>query len=400
VRILDLGYRRIGRPLLFRRGAEEVHETTLRVITALGCHRGARTAAGALLGRGRQPVTVAGIRFAGLVGLAAGMDKNGVGVRSWAAMGFGHAELGTVTARPQPGNARPRLFRLPHSQAIINRMGFNNAGAQALSDRLEQVGVRRGNHAVGLPLGISIGKSKVTPLAEATADYLASLRLLAPYADYIAINVSSPNTPGLRSLQDGDALRELVVAMVTTSRTLAETGGKLAVSGPETRSLPPVWRKPVPVFVKIAPDLTEAVLDEVLAVCTDAGVSGLIATNTTLSRGGVQPADRHRAVEAGGLSGAPLTIRAREVVRYLTAHTDLPVIGVGGIMTRDDGLAMLDAGACLLQVYTGYVYGGPGLVADLNRLSGRDDQLEEDRLGEDRLGEDQVEEGQVEEGQP
>jgi dihydroorotate dehydrogenase len=229
-------------------------------------------------------------------------------------------------------------------------MGFNNEGAEALADRLAAAGVVRGNQAAGIPLGISIGKSAVTPLAEAAQDYLSSFRLLAPYADYVAINVSSPNTPGLRTLQDGNALRELINALVGEAwRTRA-------------------GRSPVPIFVKLAPDLTEDAMEEALAVCEEEGAEGLIATNTTLARDGLRPADRATAGEAGGLSGAPLFKRARQVVAFLTARTRLPVIGVGGILTSDDGQAMLDAGARLLQVYTGYVYRGPALVSELNRL--------------------------------
>jgi dihydroorotate dehydrogenase len=351
--ILDAGYRRVVRPVLFRSyggDAERVHEQTLAALARLGGSAPALRAVAALCGTTRRPVTVAGIRFAGLVGLAAGMDKNGVGVAAWSALGFGHAELGTVTARPQPGNDRPRLFRLPASQAVINRMGFNNGGAEALAQRLHAAGVRRGNGAVGMPVGVSIGKTKTTPIEEATGDYLTSFRALAPYADYIAVNVSSPNTPGLRSLQDADALTELVSGLVAESRARALGG------------------HPVPIFVKIAPDLTPEALDEVLAVCENAGVQGLIATNTTIGRDDLADADLARAAESGGLSGAPLTVRARAVVRHLTAHSALPVIGVGGILTAADGQAMLDAGASLLQVYTGYIYRGPALTAELNRL--------------------------------
>jgi len=349
--IMDLGYRRLVRPVLFRSGGgdpERVHESTLRMINKVGEHPRARSALAAVLARGRQPVTVAGIAFPGRVGVAAGLDKNGVGVKAWGALGFGFAELGTVTAQAQPGNPAPRLFRLPGEQAIINRMGFNNLGAAALASRLAAAGVVRGNGAVGIPLGVSLGKSKVVPLEDATNDYLASFRLLAPYADYVAVNVSSPNTPGLRSLQDADALRELVGTLVAE----AERG----VGGP-----------PVPVFVKLAPDLTEDALEELLAVCAGAGAAGLIATNTTLARDAL-PADHPHRHEAGGLSGAPLAVRAREVVAFLTRRTDLPVIGVGGISTPDDGQAMLDAGAALLQVYSGYIYRGPALVGELNRL--------------------------------
>ena len=354
--IIDLGYRRVLRPLLFRAyggDAERVHEQTLAAVARIGRSRPALAALAALCARHRAPATVAGIQFPGIVGLAAGMDKDGVGIKTWASLGFGYIELGTVTAQTQPGNDRPRLFRLPESRAIINRMGFNNLGASALAERLAAAGVSRGNLAVGIPIGISIGKTKTVPLAEAAQDYLTSLRTVARYADYLAINVSSPNTPGLRSLQDPRTLAELI-------STLVNEAWRLADGGP-----------PVPIFVKMAPDLTEAALEEVVGVCTEAGAEGLIATNTTLGRDGIA-ADQPLAGEAGGLSGAPLTRRAREVVRFLAERTTLPIIGVGGIMSRDDGQAMLDAGASLLQIYTGHVYGGPALIDDLNRMTAPD----------------------------
>jgi dihydroorotate dehydrogenase len=350
--IIDLGYRSVLRPLLFRAyngDAERIHEQTLAAVARVGRSRQARAAIAALCGRHRAPASVAGIQFPGRVGLAAGMDKDGVGTRTWGSLGFGYIELGTVTAQPQSGNDKPRLFRLPNSRAIINRMGFNNRGAPALADRLAAIGVSRGNLAVGIPIGISIGKTKGVPLAEAADDYLASLRAVARYADYVAINVSSPNTPGLRSLQDARTLAELISALVNEAWRMAGGGS------------------PVPIFVKVAPDLTETALEEVVQVSAEAGAEGLIATNTTLSRDGIS-ADQPLAAEAGGLSGAPLTQRAREVVRFLAACTTLPIIGVGGIMSRDDGQAMLDAGASLLQIYTGYIYAGPSLVNDLNHL--------------------------------
>jgi dihydroorotate dehydrogenase len=327
-----------------------VHDSTLTAITTLARNRPALALVAALCARHQHPVEVAGIRFPGLVGLAAGMDKNGEAVRAWAALGFGHAELGTVTAIPQPGNERPRLFRSPASLALVNRMGFNNHGAAALAERLLAANIARGNMAAGIPIGISLGKSKITPLAEAAEDYLCSLRLLAPFADYLAINVSSPNTPGLRTLQEAETLRELLGALVAEA-------WRLAAGGP-----------PVPILVKLSPDLDEAALEELLVVCTEAGAEGLIATNTTLAREGVDPADAALAAETGGLSGAPLAARARAVVRFLAARTSLPIIGVGGIVSQDDGQAMLDAGASLIQIYTGYVYQGPALVSELNRL--------------------------------
>ncbi len=353
-------YQRLVRPLLFRAyggDAERVHEQTLAGLSLLGRTGPGRGLAAALLARGRKPVTVAGIDFPGSVGVAAGLDKNGVAVRSWASLGFGFAELGTVTALAQPGNDRPRLFRLPESRAIVNRMGFNNAGADALARRLAAAGVARGNGAVGMPLGISIGKSKVTPLAEAAEDYLTSLRLLAPYADYVAVNVSSPNTPGLRALQDADSLTALLTALTGEATRLAAGAA------------------PVPVFVKLAPDLTDEALEQAVDVVERSGAAGLIATNTTLARGGVDPREADRAAEAGGLSGAPLTVRAREVVAFLAARTSLPVIGVGGVMTVDDGQALLDAGARLIQLYTGFIYAGPGLVRDLNARLDRPERL-------------------------
>jgi dihydroorotate dehydrogenase len=350
--IIDLGYRGMLRPLLFRAyggDPERVHEETLEALSRIGRSRPARVALAALCARHRRPATVAGIQFPGLVGLAAGLDKDGVAIKTWGSLGFGFVELGTVTAQPQLGNDKPRLFRLPENRAIINRMGFNNRGAQALAQRLAADSVARGNMAAGIPVGVSIGKTKNVPLADATEDYLASLRSLAPYADYVSVNVSSPNTPGLRSLQDSQPLAELIATLVTEAWRIA------------------VGEPPVPILVKVAPDLTEPALEDVLQVCSDAGAEGLIATNTTLSRDGL-PAGEPGVAESGGLSGSPLTRRAREVVRFLAERTTLPIIGVGGIMSRDDGQAMLDAGASLLQIYTGYVYAGPALINDLNHL--------------------------------
>jgi dihydroorotate dehydrogenase len=295
------------RPALFRVGggdAETAHEYTLGRLAKLGA------APRALL--------------------KAGMDKNGVALPSWPALGFGFVEVGTVTAHAQPGNARPRLFRLRDSEAIINRMGFNNAGAAALADRLLKLG------PIGVPLGISLGKSKVTPLADAVDDYLTSFNLLHTYADYIAVNVSSPNTPGLRTLQDKSAIAALLTALV----------GKK------------------PVLVKIAPDLTEPAVAELLEVCLAHGAAGVIATNTTLARDGLSPADEPRADETGGLSGRPLTERARKVVHFVHTETGgrLPIVGVGGVMTADDASALFDAGASLVQLYSGFIYHGPALV--------------------------------------
>ena len=349
--LVGQGYTRALRPLLFRAHGgdpERIHEDTIAALSLLGGLPGVRNAVGRLTATASDPVTVAGVRFPGRVGLAAGMDKDGRAARAWRHLGFAFAELGTVTAQAQPGNPKPRIFRLQASKAIINRMGFNNAGAAALANRLAVAGIARGNGAAGIPLGISIGKTKVVEVEDAVGDYLTSLRLLAPYADYVAVNVSSPNTPGLRGLQDAGALRELLGALVAEATALARGGVG------------------VPVFVKVAPDLTLEQLDEVLSVAHETGAAGIIATNTTLGRDGIAPAEQPLASEAGGLSGAPLTRRALEVVTYVCDHGDLPVIGAGGIMTAADASAMLDAGASLVQLYTGFLYAGPALIGEIN----------------------------------
>ena len=348
--VLDLGYRRLLRPVLFRLGhgdAETAHHSTLRALAGIARRPAAVAGLRRLLARDAAPRTVFGIDFPSAVGLAAGVDKNGVALKAWPALGFGHVELGTVTAHAQPGNERPRLFRLRTSQALINRMGFNNDGSAVVAGRLRDTG------KIGVPLGISLGKSKITPVGEAVGDYLTSMTALAPHADYIAVNVSSPNTPGLRSLQDKGPLDELLAALTAKARELAGAA------------------REVPVLVKIAPDLTETAIGEVLQVCHDRGVAGVIATNTTISRDGLSPADQDLAAEVGGLSGRPLRARSLEVVRFVTGRTSLPVIGVGGISTPEDGLAMLDAGASLVQVYSGFIYAGPGLVAGINKAAAR-----------------------------
>lgn len=351
--LLEEGYRRFLRPALFRvgRGDPEVaHEVTIDAARRFAGLPPVRAAVKALQPTAERSITVAGINFPGPVGLAAGVDKFGGAVQAWGALGFSHAELGTVTALEQPGNPKPRLFRAPASAGIINRMGFNNPGAATLARTLRVAGIKRGNLAAGIPIGISLGKSKLTPLEEATEDYLTSFGFLATHADYVAINVSSPNTPGLRSLQDAGALAQLVRALAEAAIHQAGT------------------LRPVPIFVKVAPDLTFDALEEVLDVCTANGASGLIATNTTLARTGLVGPDQRLADEAGGLSGAPLTRRSREVVGWLAERTELPIIGVGGIMSGADARAMLDAGAALVQIYTGFIYRGPSLVAEINAL--------------------------------
>ncbi len=281
--------------------------------------------------------TIAGLRFPNPVGLAAGYDKDGVALPALAAMGFGFVETGTVTWHVQPGNPRPRIFRLAAADGLINRMGFNNAGAAAMATQLAQT------PPLDIPIGISLGKSRRTPLDGAIADYCASLRTLYPYGDFFTINISSPNTPGLRTLQERDHLDGLLA-------TLQQEMGQLSSAAGERK----------PLFVKIAPDLTNEAILDVLDVCQQHNVSGIIATNTTRVGDGTPLT----FCETGGMSGRPLATRALEVVRFVARETNntLPIIGVGGIASADDARRMVDAGASLLQVYTGLIYEGPSVV--------------------------------------
>jgi dihydroorotate dehydrogenase len=270
--------------------------------------------------------TVFGVRFPGPLGLAAGFDKDGTGLNLWGALGFGYAEVGTVTAQPQPGNPAPRLFRLPADRALLNRLGFNNDGAGALAIRLAR-------HRPDVPIGVNIGKTKTTPPGHAADDYRASARLLGPLATYLVVNVSSPNTPGLRELQAVESLRPIL------SGVLADTSA--------------------PVLVKIAPDLADADIDDIADLAVELGLAGIVATNTTVSRDGLRTPGADR-LGAGGISGPPLAPRATEVLRRLYSRVGdrLVLISVGGIETADDAWERITAGASLLQGYTGFIYAG------------------------------------------
>ncbi|HEY1387999.1 MAG TPA: quinone-dependent dihydroorotate dehydrogenase [Ktedonobacterales bacterium] len=347
-------YRHLLRPALFNvagRDAEAIHERVLgmlaRVSESPRLTRGlARFAALAWPGDLGRPREVFGLRFPHPIGLAAGFDKNARAIPALAALGFGFVEIGTITQHAQPGNPRPRLFRLPSDQALINRMGFNNDGADAIARRLAR------QPEATVPLGISLGKSKATPLEDAVADYLASLDRLYPWADYFAVNVSSPNTPGLRTLQERDRLDALLAALLARLRERAEGGNE----------------RMKPLLVKVAPDLDEAALDELVEVCLARGASGLIAVNTTISREGLSAAvPAALRDEAGGLSGRPLHARAVAVVGLLAKRAEgrLPIIGCGGVFTVDDAQRLLDAGASLLQLYTSFIYEGPGIARRL-----------------------------------
>ena len=339
-------YRSLIRPLLFRLDAETAHHLTfemLRTATRIpGMMPLVRLACG-----GPPPGlerTVFGLKFPNPVGLAAGLDKDAMVNEGWEAFGFGFVEIGTVTPRPQPGNDRPRLFRLPPDRAIINRMGFNSSGVDVVVERLKRVPTER-----RIILGANIGKNKVTPNEDAENDYLTCLTKLFPYVDYFVVNVSSPNTPGLRELQDREPLTKLLTKLQDYNQSQPA---------------------PKPLLLKIAPDLGDSQLDDIIAIAAETQLAGVVATNTTTARAGLTtPEERVKAIGMGGLSGAPLTQRSTEVVRYLHTHSEgrLPIIAVGGIMTPEDAIEKLHAGASLIQLYTGFVYEGPALVRGINR---------------------------------
>lgn len=340
-------YESLIRPLFFRMDPEEAHEFAVSSLALLGrisplCR---------LLEVYSQvprlrPIKAFGLDFPNAIGMAAGFDKNGKAWPAAAALGFGHVEIGTVTALEQPGNAKPRLFRYPSQKAVINRMGFNNDGSRLVAERLSQLplpGKRR------IPVGVNLGKSKVVSIDQATEDYLVSFNTLAAYADYIVLNVSSPNTPNLRALQDEDKLRQLLEAITSANKDRQlKTGGKH-----------------LPILLKIAPDLTFTQIDTVLANVEEFKLDGLIATNTTLAR----PGYFQSISEAGGLSGTPLRKRATEIVAYIAKATrgKLPLIAVGGIDSAESAAEKLDAGATLVQLYTGLIYKGPFYAGVLAR---------------------------------
>ncbi|MCC6687183.1 MAG: quinone-dependent dihydroorotate dehydrogenase [Fimbriimonadaceae bacterium] len=312
-----MSYERFLRPALFRLDPEAAHNLALWAISH-GLIRGR------VLDDPRLRFSACGLDFPNPLGLAAGVDKNGSAVNRWAGLGFGSAEIGTVTARPQPGNVRPRLFRLPEQRAVINRMGFNNHGARDLAMAMSK---RR----TSIPVGVNLGKSKVTPLSEAPDDYLFSYRHVARFADYVVVNVSSPNTPGLRDLQGVSALRDIVMPL------LAE----------------PLSR---PLFVKIAPDLHLDDITQIAMMSKEVGLAGIVATNTTLDHSSISA----KQDQQGGLSGAPLFEKSTAIIRHIkSVAPELVVVGVGGVFSGADLKAKLDAGATWVQVYTGWVYGGP-----------------------------------------
>jgi len=331
-------YEHFLRPLLFRIEPETAHHFALNFL------RRAPQIPGVLaflrsFAPAPEPRTVFGLTFPNPIGLAAGFDKNGVAIPAWEALGFGFVEIGTVTAQPQPGNPRPRIFRYPQQLALINRLGFNNDGADVVAARLQKL--RDSSRRPSIPIGINLGKSKVTPLEEAPADYLYSFRKLHHVADYLVLNVSSPNTPGLRTLQKDTALIALL-------RAISDANAQLSASKP--------------ILLKIAPDLSDKALEEIVGAVEEFRLAGLIATNTTLDHSSVA---KMAMDEAGGLSGEPLRRRSTAVVRFLRSRTGLPIIGVGGIGDAESAREKFEAGAELLQIYSGLIYRGPILLREI-----------------------------------
>ena len=338
-------YRRLIRPLLFAQNSESVHN---RTVTALG--RISRSPAlcstlASLYSAPSLPVDIFGLCFPNPVGLAAGMDKHAAAVPAWEALGFGFTELGGVTWHAQPGNPVPRMFRAVRDGALVNRMGFNNPGAEAIVLKLREW--RESGRWPSHPIGMNLGKSKITPNESAAEDYANSFRVLRPLADFFVVNVSSPNTPNLRQLQDKAALEEILAALQQ-------------LNSPQ----------PKPLLVKVAPDLSFDALDEILDLAAKQKLSGIVATNTTITRPETDDEDLRRIYsETGGLSGRPLRGRSTEVIRHIYRQTRgrLPIIGVGGIFDADDAWEKIGAGASLVQVYSGLVFEGPGLAKDIVR---------------------------------
>ena len=332
-------------PILARFEAERTHEWALRALALAQRNALGRRILLGLAGKiPDQPVQAFGLTFPNVLGMAAGFDKEARVAPGLAALGFGHVEVGTLTPRPQLGNPRPRIFRLREDGALINRMGFPNQGVERALPELKQLESRE------FILGVSLGKQKETPLVDAVADYVTVMTAVYSYADYLVVNVSSPNTLGLRDLQGGAYLGQLLHELLVQGKALANSLG----------------RAPVPFLIKIAPDLNRTELDEILTTTIDAGVHGIIATNTTVDRAGLRSPAQN---EGGGLSGRPLAERSNEVIRHIHEQTvgELPIIGVGGIRSAADIERKLEAGATLVQLYTGFVYGGPRLTGRLLR---------------------------------
>ncbi len=348
---MGLFYEKLIRPILFLREPEKAHEFSISMLKLLSfapflCHLMERYNRSS----GNEDIDLFGVKFPNLIGLAAGMDKNAQIWRVMGAFGFGHVEVGTITYQRQPGNPRPRVFRYPEEEAIINRLGFNNDGAERIARRLRSAGA---HHKKAIPLGINIGKSLATPLEDAPADYLNSFNLLADYADYFTINVSSPNTPDLRKLQETKSLSALLKILREANLSRSQKTGQHCI----------------PMLLKIAPDLSFSQIDALLQITNEFEIDGIIATNTTLERSG----NFKDVTEAGGLSGKPVHEKKLEIIKFVNHETKgrLPIIGVGGIDDILSAQETIDAGASLIQLYTGLIYKGPFLAKKINRVLSR-----------------------------
>ena len=338
-------YKFLIRPALFLLPAEKAHHFTFALFGGLMKIPGLLSLTRTIFKRSDKSLEkeLWGIKFPNPVGLAAGFDKDAKLYRELSALGFGFIEVGTITPKGQPGNPSPRLFRLPKDQGLINRLGFNNQGVEAAVERLK-------NKPKGLIIGGNIGKNKTTPNDKATEDYLISFRALHAYVDYFVVNVSSPNTPNLRELQDKEPLKRLLITLQEENKNFAA---------------------PKPILLKIAPDLTAGQLNDIIDLIQEIALDGLIATNTTIDRSGLITADKEvAAIGAGGLSGKPLEKRSTEVIKYIAQRSNkaFPIIAVGGVMSPEDALAKLEAGADLVQLYTGFIYEGPSLISRINRV--------------------------------
>jgi len=334
----------LARPFLFGLDAETAHDITMAGLTAT---QGTLLTWAYCNGRVDDPITLAGLKFPNRVGMAAGLDKNARAIDGLGAMGFGFVEVGTVTPLAQSGNPKPRMFRLPTANALINRLGFNNEGLDAFLANVQKAKFRSVNSANPMLLGLNIGKNAATPIENATDDYLICLRGVYPHADYVTINISSPNTKNLRALQSDEALDALLGSIAAERAVLKQQHGKT-----------------VPIFVKIAPDLDESQVEVIALTLKKHGMDGVVATNTTLSREAVKGLPH--SDEAGGLSGAPVLQASNQVIRQLRAALgkDFPIIGVGGVMSAADAVSKIEAGADVVQIYTGLIYKGPDLVKD------------------------------------
>jgi dihydroorotate dehydrogenase len=374
-------YRQFIRPVLFSQSAEFIHNRTVKALALASRNGLLREAVGSFFRAPELPCEVFGNRFPNPIGLAAGMDKNAEALPAWEALGFGFTELGAVTWHAQPGNPEPRVFRAIAEEAIVNRMGFNNCGAGALAEKLAEW--RRLGVWPRHPVGINLGKSKITPLEKAAEDYANSFRVLKNQLDFFVVNVSSPNTPNLRQLQDKSALDEILAALQQENDEPVQDpasgrGAGLAGAQPAEGA---AGGRPKPILVKVAPDLTFEALDEILELVVPRRIAGIVATNTTIVRPATNdPVCSRVYSETGGLSGRPLRQRSTEVIRHLYRQTrgTLPIIGVGGIFTVADAWEKITAGASLLQVYTGLVYEGPSLAKSL--VSGLKSRLEQSGL--------------------